>query len=182
MSCQKCGGEHSTMACDDDDMKLPTPIPPTGQPITQDEIDGNACVERLRSQHRVQGEHGNWNCNNYMLGLFNGLECALATMEHREPKYRNGPVGGWLDEIDGGSTFPTDKVSENEFIQFQGMSLRDYFAAAALQGQSAINDDRSCPKDRYSDVETWRSECRKDDAEWCYAVADAMLAARKMKR
>jgi hypothetical protein len=52
----------------------------------------------LRDQLRVQGEHGNWNCNEYMLGMFNGLECALATLEHREPQYRRKPTDGWLDD------------------------------------------------------------------------------------
>lgn len=55
-------------------------------------------LEPLRAQVRIQGEHGNWNCNDYMLGMFNGLECALATLEKREPEYRRKPNEGWLDD------------------------------------------------------------------------------------
>lgn len=36
----------------------------------------------------IQGRKGNWNMNDYMCGLFNGLELAVATLENREPDYR----------------------------------------------------------------------------------------------
>lgn len=58
----------------------------------------SAVLDPLRDLVRVQGEHGNWNCNHYMLGVFNGLECALATLERREPQYRRKPDKGWLDD------------------------------------------------------------------------------------
>ncbi len=73
-------------------------------PETIQQPEGGAAVrssdllDPLRNQHRVQGEHGNWNCNDYMLGMFNGLECAIATLEHREPQYRRKPDEGWLDD------------------------------------------------------------------------------------
>ena len=57
----------------------------------------------------------------------------------------------------GGPAFPTDC---NKNIIY-GMTLRDYFAAKALQGMSAEIDD----------------EVRA--ARWCYEMADAMLEARK---
>jgi hypothetical protein len=60
--------------------------------------DSSAWLEPLRNQLRVQGEHGNWNYNSYMLGMFNGLECALATLERREPQYRQKPNDGWFDD------------------------------------------------------------------------------------
>lgn len=60
---------------------------------------------------------------------------------------------------DGGQAFPrAHNVSA-------GMTLRDYFAAAALQGVLASNRD-TC----------WQHE---KVAEFCYAQADAMLEARK---
>jgi len=45
-------------------------------------------LEKLRDVHRVQGTDGTWNTDQYMLGMFNGLELALAIFEHREPHYR----------------------------------------------------------------------------------------------
>ena len=40
-------------------------------------------IENLKDVHKVQGYDGNWNYDPYMLGLYNGLEMALAIMENR---------------------------------------------------------------------------------------------------
>ena len=47
-----------------------------------------------------------------------------------------------------------------------GMTMRDYFAAKALGGLIASRDARS------------PHFAPKDDAAYCYAIADAMLAER----
>ena len=60
---------------------------------------------------------------------------------------------------DGGSAFP-----EPGNAQCGGMSLRDYFAAKAMQGWTA----NPLPND--SSIQ--------EVAEWAYRQADAMLAAR----
>jgi 5-formaminoimidazole-4-carboxamide-1-beta-D-ribofuranosyl 5'-monophosphate synthetase len=44
-----------------------------------------ASVQRLLN---IQGKNGNWNVDEYMLGLYNGLECALSSLEGRDVKYR----------------------------------------------------------------------------------------------
>jgi hypothetical protein len=59
---------------------------------------------------------------------------------------------------DGGAAFPVMYVSE-------GMTLRDYFAAAALKGQA----------ERIANPYVHHTILAAD----CYALADAMLAARK---
>ena len=62
---------------------------------------------------------------------------------------------------DGGPVFPTPAgIQHND-----GMTLRDYFAAAALQGILADGDGR----------------CRADDAKNAFKAADAMLKARGAK-
>jgi hypothetical protein len=71
---------------------------------------------------------------------------------------------------DGGPAFP-DIVLR--------VSLRDYFAAAALQGLSSLEDNRPCPEERRHDVEVWRREVLRRDAAYCYEAADAMLAERE---
>jgi len=58
----------------------------------------HAYVAGAKSQLKIQGEHGNWNCNAYMLGMYNGMECALATIEGRMPQFRRKPVDGFLDD------------------------------------------------------------------------------------
>jgi hypothetical protein len=68
----------------------------------------------------------------------------------------------------GGHAFPTSQIADSD-----GMPLRDYFAAKALQGLCAgfpVNDiewpDSSCPE--HYDVA----------ASHAYMMADAMLKAR----
>lgn len=65
-------------------------------------------------------------------------------------------------EIDnGGNAFPTEGGSDSGLYPDPGMSLRDYFA-----GQFISNMD-------------FRGETPARAAEWSYAVADAMIVARK---
>jgi hypothetical protein len=65
---------------------------------------------------------------------------------------------------DGGPAFPRTGADGHTSPQ-SGMTIRDYFAAAALQGLLA---NGGCP--------TW-----DDDAKAAYAAADAMLKARETK-
>jgi hypothetical protein len=58
----------------------------------------------------------------------------------------------------GGPAFPRDHAHEGH----NGMDLRDYFAAKALANKYTQNENMA---DKV--------------AEWAYAVADAMLEARK---
>lgn len=75
--------------------------------------------------------------------------------------------------VPAGST-PADQAES-------GMSLRDYFAAQALAGISALDDYRTLPKGR-TDLAAWRAEEAAKDAEWCWIMADAMLKQREGKR
>lgn len=72
---------------------------------------------------------------------------------------------------DGGPAFPVvmhGRVGTNDH---PGLSLRDYFAAAALQGYlSAPGRDAEHARQSPSDV-----------SHWAYDQADAMLAARGSK-
>jgi len=45
-------------------------------------------VESIKKMHKSLGEDGHWNYSDYTLGLFNGLELALAAMEDRNPDLR----------------------------------------------------------------------------------------------
>lgn len=69
-------------------------------------------LESLRKQVSVQGSNGNWNHDPYMHGMFNGLECALATIEQREPNYRSAPTKWLADKIAPGFATTSDAPSE----------------------------------------------------------------------
>ncbi len=76
-----------------------------------------------------------------------------------------------MNKHDGGPAFPGNDFSDPDWYkkpmipQFKGMSLRDYFAAAALQGLLSNKEgyDRS-----------WAFASKE-----AYQYADEMLAARK---
>jgi hypothetical protein len=63
---------------------------------------------------------------------------------------------------DGGPAFPTAFQ-----LHSKGMTMRDYFAAAALQGMMAQFDPEN--------------ELEHHIAKWSYKAADAMLKARSAK-
>ena len=66
-----------------------------------------------------------------------------------------------MSRDNGGPAFPTEHTDASGL--YDGMTLRDYFAAHALQGGLAHNRPAA-------DTAGW--------AKWAYQVADAMLAAR----
>ena len=77
----------------------------------------------------------------------------------------------------GGPAFPGLHPSKECHFQDSGMSLRDYFAAKAMQGIYACPDhvtepDGSDGPDPLTD---------SDIARLAYAMADAMLRAREVK-
>lgn len=70
-----------------------------------------------------------------------------------------------MSKQDGGPAFPSSGVICDDGILYEGMSLRDYFAAKALQGWFS----------------TWDNKHKVHEASlalFCYDVADAMLAVR----
>lgn len=71
---------------------------------------------------------------------------------------------------DGGPAFPIPNPMsmQNYGYPINGMTLRDYFAGQALAGFMA-NTRRP-------------TTIAPDDAEWCYRIADAMLAEREKSK
>ena len=48
-------------------------------------------LKQLREVHAIQGRDGCWDIDDYMLGLYNGLELALSIAENRECRYKQRP-------------------------------------------------------------------------------------------
>ena len=73
-----------------------------------------------------------------------------------------------MNRTDGGPAFPRAPFDVNDYSGdgSEGMSLRDYFAAKAMQGLLA----QSCGSAMGSDP--------INGAQYAYAMADAMLKAR----
>ena len=83
------------------------------------------------------------------------------------------------DKKDGGPAFPDG--GQHDYTG--GMTLRDYFAAAALQGYMSIQDERTYAGrgDEFKElsVKEWQEALLLTDAKLCYRYADAMLKARE---
>ena len=79
-----------------------------------------------------------------------------------------GKRGNGMNTIEtGGPAFPLQSIGPDFAPGYAGMSLRDYFAAKAMQGLLA----QSCGTALGSDL--------IHGAQYAYQMADAMLAARK---
>ncbi len=70
-----------------------------------------------------------------------------------------------MNKETGGPAFPINANDSADRCIYTGMTLRDYFAAKALQGMLAENGGGAYAND--------------DVAEWAYLMADAMLKARE---
>lgn len=55
-------------------------------------------IDDVRDLLKVQGFDGTWNYDPYMMGLYNGLELALAVLEGRQPEYKDAPEK-WLADF-----------------------------------------------------------------------------------
>jgi hypothetical protein len=91
---------------------------------------------------------------------------------------------------DGGPAFPVpvDAINNQDgslLVPSQyglgpqpGMTLRDWFAGQIASGFAALPDERS-HRSSDGDAAEWRRRLMLQDAEYCYAMADAMLKARQ---
>ena len=69
-----------------------------------------------------------------------------------------------MSKNDGGAAFPISNPQLHD--RFNGMSLRDYFAARAMQGMLV-------------DASNWGADTLGIIAKYAYAMADAMLKERE---
>ena len=77
---------------------------------------------------------------------------------------------------DGGPAFPIlDDCGHGLALRHSGMDLRDWFAGQALAGLGDWTPDNYDLSLADSDT----PDLRRQRAKWCYAMADALLAARE---
>jgi len=48
-------------------------------------------LRAMREMVKIQGSDGNWNYDEYMRGMYNGMELMLSIIENREPVYKEAP-------------------------------------------------------------------------------------------
>lgn len=55
-------------------------------------------LEAMKESLKIQGYDGNWNYDEYMFGMYNGMELMLAIAENREPVFREKPEQ-WVKDL-----------------------------------------------------------------------------------
>ena len=45
-------------------------------------------IKDINELRDIQGESGNWDHDDYMCGMYNGMELIIATLENREPIHK----------------------------------------------------------------------------------------------
>lgn len=79
-------------------------------------------------------------------------------------------------EIDnGGPAFPSGIANGKKYPDQYGMTLRDYFAAKAMQGLMSGRWGDGCA----SNLNNHEFSTAHSIAQFAYAIADAMLKAKK---
>ena len=100
------------LACGDDfDEKLnPCRIPELKEselnPYRRFMENPEKVIKDVKNVMDIQGSNGNWNANEYNLGMFNGMEMIISIFEGREPKYRELQRGETTKAINS----PKDQV------------------------------------------------------------------------
>ena len=54
-------------------------------------------IEAMKESLKIQGYDGNWNYDEYMHGMYNGMELMMAYAEGRKPVYKEKPKE-WLKD------------------------------------------------------------------------------------
>lgn len=58
-------------------------------------VNNKTRIAGLEEIVKIQGEDGNWNADQYMFGMYNGMVLALGIMTGKEPAYRTWPYKWW---------------------------------------------------------------------------------------
>lgn len=86
-------------------------------------------LKDIENAKQIQGDYGNWNYNEYMLGYYNGMELIHSILQDRSPKFRTiehvQNWGGWVEEEEYygecdecGECGECDECDVEEFIEF----------------------------------------------------------------
>lgn len=76
-------------------------------------------LDRLNDMHNainIQGSDGNWNVDEYMFGMYNGMDFMLSVIEGRKPKYKDRPSEGFKHDSMKNDTTNGRQKSPAEFI------------------------------------------------------------------
>ena len=56
-------------------------------------------IKAMKECMKIQGGKGNWDYDDYMCGMYNGMELMLSLAEKRDPMYRRLPQKSLIQKI-----------------------------------------------------------------------------------
>ena len=122
--------------------------------MTKDEA-----LNQLREVHAIQGLDGCWDIDDYMLGLYNGLELSLSIVENRACKYKQRPKSqpeqepvAWM--------FQHDETGRMNYVSNDG--IHDPTMFLGMNPRYAL----VCPLYTTPPQRTWVGLDEEDDIDW----------------
>ena len=90
----------------------------------------------------IQGQKGNYDYDEYMLGLYNGMEYIIALFETREPNYINGKDVEFTNNKTQQKAFIKYLEDESKEVYRDGGLRQNIFRQILLKYRSIIGDDK----------------------------------------
>lgn len=144
--------------------------------IPSGQFTGNALIiPTLEGDHRA--DIGDWIIKG-IKGEFYPCKPDIfaATYEPAPPQHQNPPQEGIMGDRNM-LAFPNPYIEADPLER--GMTLRDWIAGQKLIAIGKWTPDFVWPPEVWPYTKEWHALARKARAEFCYAEADAMLAARE---
>ena len=105
-------------------------------------------LKQLREVHAIQGRDGCWDIDDYMLGLYNGLELALSIVENRECRYKNRPkpeqepvAWGVFDDNLHDMFFAKEEAQEMVRLKGDGSTVKPLYTTPPQRTWVDLTDD-----------------------------------------
>ena len=125
-------------------------------------------LTQLREVHAIQGRDGCWDIDDYMLGLYNGLELALSIVENRACKYKQRPKSQPEQESVGKLQKPTAErawftIAELNAWADKNLAENPNWVMPTEEPERTLV---GLTKEEIAEFDTWHDN-REEEVGWC---------------
>jgi hypothetical protein len=117
-------------------------------------------LDDLNNVLDIQGSEGNYNFDNYMLGMYNGMELMDSIVDSREPKFRENNKLSWAEPftLHGWLCYIKNKRTDvsGYAILYAYWNMDGYYGEKLEEtAEKALNKDKKPYEKHYYDEEKW---------------------------
>ena len=125
-------------------------------------------LTQLREVHAIQGRDGCWDIDDYMLGLYNGLELALSIVENRAFKYKQRPKSQPEQETVGKLQEPTAERSWFTIAELNAWADKNLAENPnwVMPTEEPEREWVGLTKEEIAEFDTWH-DSREEEVGWC---------------